>query len=56
MFVFHFKTFVGHLELDEPTHDGIPSESPTLIVFKEKQDLTKHELLRRFNNLLQKKI
>lgn len=55
MFVFHYKTFVGQLEVDEPTHDGIPSESPILILFKVKEDLTKHEILRRFNNLLETK-
>lgn len=55
MFVFHYKTFIGHLQLDEPTHEGIPSESPILIFFNEKEDLTKHEMLRRFNNLLQAK-
>ena len=52
MFVFFFKTFVGQLQLDEPTHEGIPSEDPILIFFKEQEDLTKHEILRRFNNLL----
>src|SRR5687767_3756056 len=55
MFVFHFKTFMGHLQLNEPTHQGVPSESPILIFFNEKEDLTKHEILRRFNNLLQTK-
>jgi hypothetical protein len=55
MFVFHFKTFIGSLQLDEPIHGGISSESPILIFFTEEEDLTKHELLRRFNNLLQKK-
>jgi hypothetical protein len=55
MFVFHYKTFVGQLQVDEPYFDGIPSESPVLIFFNQKEDLTKHEILKRFNNLLQAK-
>lgn len=55
MFTFHFKTFLGQLFLDEPIHAGAPSESPVLIFFREKEDFTKHEMLRRFNNLLQTK-
>jgi len=53
MFVFNFKTFIGQLQLDEPFHKNIPSESPILISFREKERLTKHAILRRFNNLLQ---
>jgi hypothetical protein len=52
MFVFHFFTFVGRLQLHVPTYEGIPSESPIKIYFREEEDLTKHEILRRFNSLL----
>lgn len=54
MLVFHYKTFLGHLQLDEPKYDGVPEDSPVYIFFNEKEDLTKHETLRRFNNLLQR--
>jgi hypothetical protein len=52
MFVFYFKTFLGQLFCDEPTHDNIPNDSPISILFGQDEDLTKHEMLRRFNNLL----
>ena len=52
MFVFHFKNFVGHLDIDAPIHNGTPPNSPILIFYKEKEDLSKHEILRRFSKLL----
>lgn len=52
MFVFHFINFVGHLDIQAPTHKGIPPDSPILIFYKEKEDLSKHEILRRFKRIL----
>jgi hypothetical protein len=54
MFVFNYINFVGNLDIQAPTHKGIPSESPVFIFYKEKGDLSKHEILRRFNRLLNK--
>lgn len=52
MFVFHFNTFLDRLDIQIPSHFGIPSDSPVLFFYKEKEDLSKHEILRRLNNLL----
>lgn len=54
MFVFHFINFVETLDIQAPTHDGIPPNSPILIFYKEKGNLSKHEILRRFNRILTK--
>lgn len=54
MFVFNYINFVGNLDIQAPTHDGIPPNSPILIFYKEKGDLSKHEILRRFNKILTK--
>lgn len=54
MFVLHFINFVGTLDIQTPTHKGIPSESPILIIYKESEDLSKHEILRRFRMVLSK--
>lgn len=52
MFVFHFVNFVGNLDIQAPRYDGIPPDSPILIFYKEKGDISKHEILRRFNKIL----
>lgn len=52
MFTFHFKNFFGNLDIQAPTHDGIPPDSPIFIFYQEKEDLSKHEILRRFNRIL----
>lgn len=52
MFVFHFTNFVGSLDIQAPTHDGIKARSPVIIFYQEKEDLTRHEILKRFNRLL----
>jgi len=54
MFTFHFVNFVGILDIQAPTHKGIPPESPVFIFYKEEEDLSKHEILRRFNRILNK--
>lgn len=54
MFTFHFINFVGVLDIQEPTHSGIPSESPIFIFYREKEALSKHEMLRRFHKILSK--
>lgn len=52
MFVFHFVNFIGNLDIDAPKHKGIPPNSPVFIYYKEKEDLSKHEILRRFRKIL----
>ncbi len=54
MFIFHFINFVGTLDIQAPTHDGIPPNSPIIIDYKERENLSKHEILRRFNRILTK--
>lgn len=53
MFTFHFKNFLGNLDIQGPSHQGIPKDSPIFIFYKENSDLSKHEILRRFYRLLQ---
>ena len=52
MFVFHFINFVGTLDILAPTLKGIPPNSPIIIDYKERENLSKHEILRRFNKIL----
>jgi hypothetical protein len=52
MFVFNYINFIGNLDIQAPTHDGIPPNSPILIFYKEKGNLSKHEILRSCLNLL----
>lgn len=52
MFTFHFVNFVGQLDIQEPNYEGIPPVSPIFIFYKEKEDLSKHEILRRFAKIL----
>lgn len=54
MFVFHYNTFLGNLHLQAPTNRNIPVNSPIFLFFNQEGDLTKHEMLRKFNNLLGK--
>lgn len=54
MFVLQFKTFVDELQLEVIGPDEVQDE-PILIVFTEKKDVSQHEILRRFRNLLSKK-
>jgi hypothetical protein len=54
MYTFHFINFVGTLDIQAPRHSGIPSESPVFLFYREKEDLSKHEILRRFRKLLSK--
>ena len=54
MYTFHFINFVGTLDIQAPRHSGIPSESPVFLFYIEKEDLSKHEILRRFRKLLSK--
>jgi len=53
MFPFHFKNFVGNLDIEYPNYDGIPKDSPVFIYYKENSDLSKHEIWRRFYRILQ---
>ena len=53
MFPFHFKNFVGNLDIQYPDYDGIPNDSPVFIFYREESDLSKHEILRRFYRILQ---
>lgn len=53
MFSIHFVNFLGVLDIQFPTHD-IPPESPVFLFYREKENLSKHEILRRFKNLLEK--
>jgi hypothetical protein len=53
MFPFHFKNFVGNLDIQYPNYDGIPNDSPIFIFYREESDLSKHEILRRFYKILQ---
>ena len=52
MFVFYFHTFLGQLDIQAPTNNKIPKDSAILFFFVQKDDITKHEILRRFNNIL----
>ncbi|WP_051315013.1 hypothetical protein [Algoriphagus terrigena] len=52
MFTFHFKNFLGTLDIQEPNHRGIPPESPIYIFYREEEELSKHEILRRFKRVL----
>lgn len=52
MFTFHYINFIGTLDIQAPTHTGIPPDSPILIIYKEQEDLSKHEILRRFRKIL----
>ncbi|SFZ92416.1 hypothetical protein SAMN05428642_102711 [Flaviramulus basaltis] len=54
MFTFNFKVFANHLDIEFPTHKGIPNKSPVHIFYSEKSDLSKHEILKRFYKILQK--
>lgn len=51
MFYLHFVNFIGNLDIQFPTHK-LPSESPIFLSYREKEDLSKHEILRRFEKLL----
>lgn len=42
------------MDIQAPTHSGIPSESPVFLFYREKEDLSKHEILRRFRKVLSK--
>lgn len=53
MFPFHFKNFVGNLDIQYPNYDGIPNDSPIFVFYREESDLSKHEILRRFYKILQ---
>lgn len=46
--------FIGILDIQVPSHKGIPSESPVFILYKENENLSKHEILKRFNRILTK--
>lgn len=54
MFVFYYKNFVGNLDIQAPTHMGIPPKSPVIIIYKEKGYLSKHEILKMFRQILSK--
>lgn len=51
MFTIHFQKFINDLHISEPEHD-IPLDSPVFIFFEQKGDISKHEILRRFNKTL----
>lgn len=51
MFSLHFVPFLDNLDIQTPTHD-IPPESPIFLFYGEKENLSKHEILRRFKRLL----
>ncbi len=53
MFPFHFTNFVGNLDIQYPDYEGIPNDSPVFIFYREKSDLSKHEILSRFYRILQ---
>lgn len=52
MFYLHFVNFIGNLDIQFPTHK-LPSESPVFLSYREKENLSKHEILRRFKKLLE---
>ncbi|WP_127018618.1 hypothetical protein [Flagellimonas beolgyonensis] len=52
MFPFHFKNFIGNLDIQYPDYEGIPNDSPVIIFYQEESDLSKHEILRRFYKIL----
>lgn len=52
MFVLNFKIFAGYLDIQTTGSDKVPSESPLLILYNEDNDLTKHEILRKLNEIL----
>jgi len=52
MFTFHFQNFIGNLDIQHPSYQGIPNDSPVFIFYKEKTDLSRHEILRRFYKIL----
>tara|TARA_B110000090_G_scaffold203743_1_gene248815 strand:- start:575 stop:1453 length:879 start_codon:yes stop_codon:yes gene_type:complete len=54
MFTFNYKVFANNLDIEFPTHEGIPNNSPIHIFYSEKSDLSKHEILKRFYKILQK--
>lgn len=47
----HFKNFIGNLDIQYPQYE-IPADSPVFLFYKEKGNLSKHEILRRFYKLL----
>ena len=51
MFPFHFRTFVGNLDIKYPDYDGIPNDSPIFLFYKENSDLSKHEIFKRFKTI-----
>jgi len=53
MFTFHFKNNLNkNFDIQGPTHKGIPSESPVYIFYTENEDLSRHEILKRFFSIL----
>jgi hypothetical protein len=52
MFVFHIQKFANTLKIDETIADETKSESPIIIYYYENGKITRHEILRRFYEIL----
>lgn len=52
MFIINIKKFYHDLHLTTHSAEKTPSESGIIITYEEDDDLTKHEILKRFNNSL----
>jgi len=52
MFVFHIQKFANTLKIDETIADETKSESPIIIYYNENGKITRHEILRRFYEIL----
>lgn len=52
MFAIPFVNFLGNLDVQYPNYE-IPSESPIFLSYNEKENLSKHEILRRFKKVLE---
>ncbi len=51
MISLNFVEFLGKIDIQYPTYE-VPSDSPIFIGFRQKENLTKREMLKRFRNLL----
>lgn len=52
MFVFHIQKFANTLKIDETIADESKTESPIIIYYNESGKITRHEILRRFYEIL----
>lgn len=52
MFIFHIKKFANSIHIDETVAEETKSESPIIIYYNENGKITRHEILRRFYEIL----